>query len=155
MKLFYTDSGIIRDQVKKNKLTKFIQFNSDSNLHIFEEDDIIFLAQSADINGYYDKFLSLPNKKIIFSFHEYIHLTTRQDYLKKYNNICFLSPHLDLGTSQYDLSTLIALYGFVTLFNDLYCDEEYLKSKFDKKRNKKINFFNRAINLRRARYLNS
>ena len=151
MNLFYTDSGIIRDQINKNKLSKFVQFNNDSNINIFEKNDVIFLAQSADINGYYDKFLCLPNKKVVFSFHEYIHLSTRQDYLKKYSNVMFLSPHLDMGTSNYDLSTLVNLYGFVTLFNDMYSDEDYLKSKFNKKRTKKINFFNRAINLRRAK----
>lgn len=152
MRILYTDSGIIRDQINKNKLNKFVQFNNDiSDVNVFDDDDVIFLAQSADVDGYYDKFLCLPNKKVIFSFHEYIHLSTRQDYLKKYSNVKFLSPHLDNGTKENDLSTLISLYGFVTLFNGMYSDEEYLKSKFDKKRSKKINFFNRAINLRRAK----
>jgi hypothetical protein len=122
-------------------------------------DDWIVLNQVGDINNHYEeifkecKALNKTPKIIIVQTTEYIHDGDRERYLSNYPNVLFISPHADLTSIQNDLPISYAMYAFNVAFPKKYLKPFFYDQLIGKKRSKKYNFFNRAINLRRMKIL--
>jgi hypothetical protein len=118
-----------------------------SFLSKLKKNDLLFI----DIY-YYDKIKeNLPTHFIftiiLYRSHEYIPIETRKRYLldKHINHIIFfITTHLDTETIDYDLSIHTKCYSFGSVLpSDMF--------KHPTNRNKKFNFYNRAVNLRRLK----
>jgi hypothetical protein len=97
------------------------------------------------------------NKKLnilVSITHEYMSSSTRE-YLIRISNplhkIFFLTTHLDSKTIDNDLSFKTKAFPFKDLFLEKFYTIDYLRNAVNKKRNKKLNFFNRTANLRRIK----
>jgi len=122
----------------------------------FQENDIIALKDPND----YIQISNLPHYNIklnilIFLNQEGIVHHARLNVLKEANplhRIYFCTTHLDSYTIENDLSFKTKLFGFKhSAFTSNFSNIEFLKENINKKRSKKLNFFNRTINTRRLK----
>lgn len=135
---------------------EIVKVHSALNEITFEENAIIVLK---DPNNYLE-ICNLPNYNIklnflIFLNQEGISYHPRLNLLRESNplhNIYFCTTHLDSYTIEHDLSFKPKLFGFKdSAFTSKFSDIEFLKENINKKRSKKLNFFNRTINTRRLK----
>lgn len=149
--IFYYKDNItqldFKHLAKRGYNTNEIFWDDFSFLQNLNKNDFLF------IDLYYydalkDKFpTNIKLNIIIFRSHEYIPVETRKNYLntKCHNHILyFITTHLDKETIGYDFS----IYAKCFSFGKVLPIEMF---KHPQKRNKKFNFYNRAINLRRLK----
>ena len=142
--------GIEFSHFEKNGYTLVeIPQNDDSYIDKIQNGDVLFIKlDDIDlITSRVDSSLKLTI--FLFINHEYCNRHRRKDIITNKNNnhrnhrIFFITTHLDDDTSKYDLAIRSKCLSFSLAFSN---DIE-IKSI----RNKKYNFFNRSINLRRLK----
>jgi hypothetical protein len=135
---------------------EIVKVHSALNEITFEENAIIVLKDRND----YLEICNLPNYNIKLNFlillnQEGISYHSRLNLLRESNplhRIYFCTTHLDSYTIEHDLSFKPKLFGFKdSAFTSKFSNIEFLKENINKKRSKKLNFFNRTINIRRLK----
>lgn len=120
----------------------------------FEENSILVIKDPND----YLAICDLPHYNIklnvlIFLDQEGIVHDARLNILKASNplhSIYFSTTHLDRFTIENDLSFKTKLFGFKhSAFTLGFSNKDFLNKTLNKKRTKKLNFFNRTVNIRR------
>jgi hypothetical protein len=135
---------------------EIVKVHSALNEITFEENATIVLK---DPNDYLEicnlQHYNLKLNFLIFLNQEGISHHARLNVLKESNplhRIYFCTTHLDSYTIEHDLSFKPKLFGFKhSAFTSNFSNIEFLKENINKKRSKKLNFFNRTINIRRLK----
>lgn len=134
---YFEKNGYSLVEIPQNDYT-YINKIADGDVLFIKLDDIDYINDN--INKEY--------KLTIFLFinHEYCNRHRRKSIIENKNpnhRIFFITTHLDNDTSQYDLALRSKCLSFKLAFsNDIESNSV---------RNKKFNFFNRSINLRRLK----
>lgn len=124
-----------------------LQYNDFSYIDNLKDNDVLFITLDT-----IDKINEIVNSNVklnIFLYikHEYCNEHRRKAILKNRNTnhtIYFLTTHLDTHSIENDLSFKNRCYPFTNAFSNIaYRLKDY--------RNRKFNFFNRSINLRRVK----
>jgi hypothetical protein len=147
MKLFYCNGYGDLDFSKLELHLHSIKLNDYDYIKDIQSGDVLFvrLDDIDIINQLIDP--SLKITIFLFISHEYCNEHRRNDIIKYKNpnhSIWFLTSHIDFYSIDNDMSLEARMFPFKEAFSD----KAYINSI---NRNRKYNFFNRSINLRRLK----